>query len=127
MEFRHIGSVDIDLVIDPELIKTGVYETIVGIIEKNGYGQRKDKLGNTIEFSFVRNVQGKSINIDFLSTDYPNKTGKRHRVVQPDLRTRSLKGARIVLKHNYDEEIKGVSPNGAEVNIKIKIADIVGS
>jgi hypothetical protein len=50
-EFKHIGSADIDLVIDPELIKSGVYESIVKIIEKNGYAQRKDKLGNPIEFS----------------------------------------------------------------------------
>ena len=54
IEFKHVGSVDIDLVIDPDLIKSGVYETIVGIIVRNGYAQRKDKHGNPLEFSFER-------------------------------------------------------------------------
>ncbi|MBI4980447.1 hypothetical protein HZC30_02720 [Candidatus Woesearchaeota archaeon] len=125
-EFKHIGSADIDLVINPELIKSGVYESIVKIIEQNGYSQRKDKLGNPIEFSFKRTINGQDINIDFLSTDYPEKNKKRHRIVQPDLKTRTLKGARIVLKHNYDEEIEGNLPNGAYVKAKIKVADAVG-
>lgn len=125
-EFKHIGSVDIDLVIDPELIKSGVYETIIKIIEKNGYSKRRDKLGNPIEFSFKRTINDNDINIDFLSTDYPEKDKKRHRTVQPDLKTRTLKGARIVLKHNYEEEVEGNLPNGAHVKVKIKIADVVG-
>lgn len=125
-EFKHIGSVDIDLVVDPELIKTGVYESIVKIIEKNGYTQRKDKLGNPIEFSFKRTINEKDINIDFLSADYPKKGKKRHRTVQPDLKARTLKGARIVLKHNYEEEIEGNLPNGAHTKVKIRIANMVG-
>lgn len=125
-EFKHIGSNDIDLVIDPELIKSGVYESIVKIIEKNGYSQRNDELGNPIEFSFERKINDKEIRVDFLSTAYPKKSKKRHRVVQPDLKARTLKGARIVLKHNYEEEAEGNLPNGAHVKVKIKIADVVG-
>lgn len=123
-EFRHVGSVDIDLVIDPDLIKYGVYETIVKIIESNGYKQRKDKNGNLIEFSFEREINDKTIHVDFLSTDYPLK--KRHRKVQPDLKARTLKGAKIVLKHNFEEELEGNLPNGAHVMVKIRIADVVG-
>jgi len=125
-EFKHIGSVDIDLVIDPDLIKSGVYETIVKIIESNGYKQRKDYNGNLIEFSFERDIGDKTINVDFLSTNYPQKTKKRHRIVQPDLRARTLKGAKIVLKHNFEEEIEGNLPNGAHVRVKLRIADVVG-
>ena len=125
-EFRHIGSVDIDLVIDPKLIESGVYESIVSIIEKNGFKPRTDKDENPIEFSFEKEFSGKTIHIDFLSTEYPQKTKKRHRVVQPDLKTRTLKGARIVLKHNYEEELEGKLPNGADVKVKLKIADVIG-
>ena len=125
-EFRHVGSADIDLVIDPDLVKSGAYETIIAIIEKNGYRQRKDKNGNPIEFSFEKDINGETIHVDFLSTNYPQKTRKRHRFVQPDLKARTLKGAKIVLKHNYEEELKGQLPNGAHVKVKIRIADIVG-
>ncbi len=125
-DFKHIGSIDIDLVIDPCLIKSGVYETIANILEKNGYNQRKDKKGDLIEFSFEREIGGRRINIDFLSTDYPKNTNKRHRIVQPDLKARTLKGAKIVLEHNFEEEIKGKLPNGAYARVKIRIADLVG-
>lgn len=126
-DFVHVGSADIDFVIDPKLIKTCAYETIVEIIEKNGYEQRKDKHANPIEFSFTRNIKGKSVNIDFLSIEYSEKKLKRHRAVQQDLRARTLKGAKIVLNHNSEEEIEGVLPNRAEVKAKLKVADIVGS
>jgi len=124
--FKHIGSVDIDLVINPDLIKSGVYETIVKIIEDNGYVQRIDKLGNPIEFSFEREIKNKTIHIDFLSTNYPEKTKKRHRIVQPDLKARTLKGAKIVLQHNFEEELEGNLPNGAYIKVKIRIANVVG-
>ena len=126
-EFRHVGSADIDFVLDPELVKSSTYETIVGIIEKNGYRQRKDKDGNPIEFSFEREIDDKKINVDFLSTGYPEKTKKRHRIVQPDLKARTLLGAKIALKHNYKETLEGTLPNKADVKVEIRIADIVGS
>lgn len=121
-DFRHVGSVDIDLVLDPELMKSDAYETIVGIIEKNGYTQKKDT-----EFSFEKEINGNTIKVDFLSADYPEKAKKRHRTVQPDLKARTLKGAIIALKHNYEEELEGVLPNNAEVKVKVRIVDIVGS
>lgn len=126
-DFKHVGSADIDLVLDPELIKSDTYETIVGIIEKNGYRQREDKEGNLIEFSFGKQIDEKTINVDFLSANYPDKEKKRHRVVQPDLKARTLKGAKIALQHNYEEELEGKLPNKAEVRVKVKILDIVGS
>lgn len=126
-DFTHIGSADIDIVLDPELVKSDAYETIVNIIEKNGYRQRKDKEGNLIEFSFEKEINGKTINVDFLSTIYPDKEKKRHRTVQPDLKARTLKGAKIALEHNYEEELEGILPNKAEVKVKLKIVDIVGS
>ncbi len=126
-DFQHVGSADIDLVIDPALIKSGAYETIAEILEKNKYHPRKDRNGNPIEFSFEKDINGTTIHVDFLSAEYPNKTNKRHRMIQPDLKARTLKGAKIVMEHNYEENIEGRLPNNAEVKIKLKIADIVGS
>jgi len=30
------------------------------------------------------------------------------------------------LKHNYEEELEGKLPNGADVKVKLKIADVIG-
>ncbi len=121
-EFQHVGSADIDLVIDPELIKINCYRTIADILKKNGYKQSKDD-----KFSYERDINGDTINVDFISADYPEETDKILRHVQHDLMARTSEGAKIALKHNYEEEMEGVLPNKAKVKIKIKIADIVGS
>ncbi len=125
--FQHVGSVDIDLVLDPELITQGRYDSIVVILIENGYSPRQDRLGNIIEFSFQKAIQDRTIHVDFLSTIYPDRPKRRHRTVQPDLQARTLKGARIVLKHFYLEKIEGTLPNKAEVEVKCKIANLVGS
>ncbi|MFX0171138.1 MAG: nucleotidyl transferase AbiEii/AbiGii toxin family protein, partial [Candidatus Hodarchaeota archaeon] len=125
--FQHVGSVDIDLVLDPELITQGRYDSIVEILIKNGYSPRKDRLGNIIEFSFEKTIQDRTIHVDFLSTIYPDRPERRHRIVQPDLQARTLKGARIVLTHFYLDKIDGTLPNKAEVEVECKIANLVGS
>lgn len=127
LSFQHVGSVDIDLVLDPELIAQGRYDSIVEILIMNGYSSRKDRLGNIIEFSFEKTIQDRTIHVDFLTTTYPNRPKKRHRIVQPDLQARTLKGAKIALKHFYLDKVDGILPNKAEVEVECKIANIVAS
>ncbi len=125
--FQHVGSVDIDLVLNPELIRKGQYDSIVMILKENDYNPRKDRLGNIIEFSFEKIIQERVIHVDFLSTSYSEKPRKRHRIVQPDLPARTLKGARIALNHYYIDRIGGILPNKAEVEVECQIANLVGS
>jgi len=56
VEFNHIGSIDIDLAVDPKLFSEGLdkYRTIIEHIERLGYSQRKDRLNDIIPSSFVK-------------------------------------------------------------------------
>lgn len=125
--FKHVGSIDIDLVLDPKLINQGNYDSIVEILNKNGYVPRKDRLDNMIEFSFERAIKDKTIQIDFLSTNYPTRPRKRHRTVQPNLKARTLQGALIALEHYDHYELVGILPNKAEYEIDCRVANLVGS
>lgn len=132
-EFKHVGSIDIDLAINPKMVGSIEYATIVELLEKKGYVQRLDKIGNPIPFSFVRNVKlhGKEydIHVDFLSNEYNIFLTKkpRYRKIQPDLKARTMHGCEIVFDHNFEEELIATLPDGGEAKAKIKIADVVGS
>jgi len=59
VEFSHIGSIDIDLAVDPKLFSEGLdkYRTIIEHIENLGYTQRRDKVGNIIPSSFIKHTK----------------------------------------------------------------------
>lgn len=127
-EFKHIGSVDIDFAIDPKLISLKEYKTIVELLKKRGYKPVEDKLSVEIPFKFEREIKGVKISVDFLSQGYLNKTKKRHRKVQHDLRARIMKGCQIVFNHNFEYELQGKLPEkGGNTGEKLKIADVLAS
>lgn len=97
--FTHVGSIDIDFVVDPEIIDADRYATIVELLRSRGYEPVRDSL-----FQFQRTIlsprSGRSalIRVDFL-TPKPLEQGRsrRHREVQHDLRARTLEGAEVAL------------------------------
>jgi hypothetical protein len=125
--FEHVGSIDLNIAIDPAIIDSERYATIVEIIEQRGYEPRTDRKGDVIDFSFNRilPIDGEEyvISVDFLTTQFE---GHRHREVQQDLRARTMRGCSLVFKHYFEHEIKGKLPENGEIANKIKIADIGG-
>lgn len=134
-KFNHIGSIDIDIAINPEGIDAEAYATIVELISGRGYQNKKYPSGDTSLYSFEKSIPSPisdkeyMIKVDFL-TPQPNiLTGKhhRHRKVQPDLRARMTRGCEVVFRHNMEYELSGVLPKNGETSVKFKMADIVGS
>lgn len=128
--FEHVGSVDIDVAVNPEIVNDKVYATIVEIIEERGYTPRKDRNGHIIQYSFERKINspadGKEyiISVDFLSTQFEKQ--RRHREVQHDLRARTMRGCAVVFKHYEIYYLEGTLPDNGETSIEIKIANVVG-
>ena len=78
--FRHVGSIDIDLIVDPNQVGDEEYQTIVELIEEMGWRQAPGK-----KFTFEKSIQGRDavyrdITVDFLTLP-DQKGGKepRHR------------------------------------------------
>ena len=126
--FEHVGSIDIDLVIDFTQIEESQYQTIVNLLLKRNYQQRLDKLGRVIPFTFQRHYKGVEIQIDFLAGEYGG-TGKKHchQRIQDDLLARKARGADILPQHHISFDLSGVLPDGAENTCKIKVASIVSA
>ena len=125
--FRHVGSIDIDLIVDPNRVGDDEYQTIVNLIRETGWEQVSGK-----QFTFERSIRAKDgidrdITVDFL-TPSEQREGRvhRHRGVQSDLKARTMLVAELGLQHNYWYRMKGELPNGAVTEVDFKMLDVVG-
>jgi len=107
--------------LNPRLIDLKVYETIVSLIEKRGYRPFVANDGEVLPYRFYRKV--KSPLDDLVKRLSPSK----FLAVQKDLQAVVIRGSSIVFSHNFEHNIKGVLPNGAETRALAKVSDIVGS
>jgi len=132
---QHCGSIDIDFVLNPRLIDLKVYETIVSLIEKRLYKPYVTSDGEVLPYRFYRSVKSPfdgveyKIEVDFISEPDVVKrlSPEKFLTVQKDLQAVVIRGSGIVFSHNFEHEIEGVLPSGAETNVLAKISDVVGS
>ncbi|MFH1873786.1 MAG: hypothetical protein ABH859_01185 [Pseudomonadota bacterium] len=124
--FEHVGSIDIDLVIDFTKISENQYAGIVELLEKRGYQARKDRLGKPIPFSFERTVQEMALAIDFLAGEYGGTTNKhRHQQVQDELLARKARGADLLPEHHMTLQLDGYLPGGGHNRCELKMGNLV--
>jgi hypothetical protein len=132
-DYKHVGSIDIDLAVDSEKVNKETYAGIVELIEKRGYRNRLDREGRPILFSFQKSVPSPrnhndyDISVDFLTSPTPDSGKHRHAKVQWDLPARTVPGCSIAFKYNYIKKLKGLLPNNGETIEDIRMLNIVGS
>lgn len=130
IDFQHIESIDIDIAINHHLVSPDQYTSIVERLERRGYHQKLNRLGQPIPFIFEREIElaeggTHTIEVDFLASEYGGTDqGHRHQRVQHDLLARKARGCDVVFDHYFDYNLKGVLPSGAENTVQVKIADI---
>jgi len=131
-DFKHVGSIDIDLAVNPEQIDGGAYATIADKMESRGYRNRLDREGNRIAYSFAKSVQspvdGKehAIAVDFLTYASPDSGKHRHRTVQAGLPARIANGCELAFRYNYPRKIAGTLPGNGEAEEFLSMLDIPG-
>jgi hypothetical protein len=132
--FTHVGSIDVDLAVDPAKVGQNEYATIVELLKKKGYAPAPDRAGNPIPFSFERMVvsdfdqKSYTIRVDFLTHAPDLRAGKhRHLPVQPDLLARKTKGAEAAFLHFTTFSLSGTLPGGrGQITVPLRMADVVG-
>ena len=130
--YSHVGSIDIDVAVNPKLVDDDAYASIESIIQGRGYELRLDRVGNPIAFSYAKTTvdsKGRELRVvvDFLGPEAGGR-GKEHRtqVVQDDFRLRKARGVDVVFAHCFPYRLDGRLPNGARASTDILVADLVG-
>jgi hypothetical protein len=125
----HIGSIDIDLAIDP-IEDPEIYKTIVEILEYRDYRMKKGRTGEPITSSFIKTLkfEGREydIQVDFLTTTEIDREKHRTRIVNRDLHARMVPECSLAFGHNFLKEIKGILPGDGELETEIRMLDISG-
>lgn len=129
--FVHVGSIDIDLAVDPSTVHEPEYATIMELLRERGYQAAPDQRGRSIPSSVVRIVQSPAteksytIRIDFLTPLNDPRPG-RHVPVQDDLLARKITGCEAAFAHHTVVPLTGALPDGGEITVPIRMADLVG-
>ena len=123
----HIGSIDIDIAINTNIVSEEKYKTMEAIVLDLGYRQKRDGEQNPIPFVFEKTFSDEkfTIEVDFVGSYYGTEGRRHHRV--SGLLARKCHGVDIAFDHYFEENIKGTFPTGGKTEEMIKIADIVGS
>jgi len=132
MDADHVGSIDIDLAVDPALVDEDGYADIVQLIEDRGWIQRISRTGHPIHFSYEKEIPSPIdlrdylISVDFLTSKSPETGKHRHRELQTGLKARVTEGCDIAFHHNYRKQVQGILPANGETVAEIKMLDIPG-
>ncbi len=132
--FIHVGSLDIDIAVNPEKISGVEYKSMLKLIEEHGYLHSLDKEGKAIPYAFEKNISivgykdKQPIEIDFLGPEYGGRgKQKRHQVIQSELFIRKARGIDVVFEHFFMYKLKGNLPEGAYNEVGIQVADLVAA
>lgn len=131
--FNHVGSIDIDIAVNPQ-INEKRYGTIIGLIKERGYQAVQDELADVFEFRFERPLisphdnKPYTIRIDFLTSHLGDKRRETvHRRIQTDLQALKAKSCQLAFEHFIVTEVEDILPGNGEASCKWKVASIVSS
>jgi hypothetical protein len=120
---EHIGTIDVDIALDQNMIQEVGYRSIMQLLSKRGYVQGDQP------FIFYRALQidGQEITVevDFLAGEYGG-TSKRHRTqVVQDMHPRKARACDLAFQDPIQITIEGILPEGGKDRASIQVASIV--
>ena len=117
----HVGSTDVDILINHNEIDQSGYRTIKKLLIDRDYIQSKDQ-----PFTFYRHVKIRKqkvikVQVDFLAGEYQG-TGKNRRTqVVQDIRPRKVRGGDFAFSCTKKLTVKGKLPSGANDQIILNV------
>jgi len=121
---QHCGSMDIDLALEFDAITQETYDTILTLLQRNGFVQGAQP------YIFIKKTTTEAgipfqVEVDLLAGEYGGtSTGHRHQDVQ-DIKARKVRGVDLVFKDAVVKTLEGKMPGGGINEVKVKIAGAV--
>lgn len=123
--FDHCGSIDIDLVLKPEIIQR--YQSIKDIIESLGYTVTNNPFRFERTLLTLDSTRSFDLHLDFLTEPEAALNQNFLIEVQEDLRACLIPGISIVFNHYNEQELEAVLPDDGEAVHSIDVVDILGA
>ena len=125
--FDHCGSLDIDLVLRPNIVER--YERIREIVERLGYNPTENafRFERQIASPKTRNVW--RVEVDFITEPQAAEKLPREWLlsIQRDLKACIILGSSIVFKHNREFTFSAIMPGDGEASTTLLCANVVSS
>jgi hypothetical protein len=122
---KHPGTIDIDLALDFQYIKSDTYQTIIETLVARGYYQKEGDQ----PFRFYRDIGDEpkdriTVEINLLAGEYGGTAApRRHQTVQ-DAQARKARGCDLVFGDAAKITLAGSLPGGGRNELTIKVAGI---
>jgi hypothetical protein len=121
----HVGTLDIDLDLDPEKLAEGQYAEMVALLEESGYERSSTGLQ---AFQMRRNVKVDdgpeiAVVVDLLMP-LGAKTKKNRPPKVPNLRVQQASGGGLPLRFYQEIEVSGLMPDGRQNQVVLAVASI---
>ncbi len=116
----HTGSIDVDLLLNPESLREGRYGDLLRAIEARGYRRTKP-------FRFAKDVvvddgEPITVEVDFL---VPKGSLRQPRSrVAPGFRAIEVEGAALAIESVENSSLDGAMPGGARNRVEIRLASV---
>lgn len=126
---KHIGSLDVDICFDLQWINNDTYETILKILQDNGYYQTNPHK----PFQWWRDIRVDDgdpipVELDLLSAEYGGRGKKHENQKIQDVKAKKARGSDLIFGETdrYEEVVlEGKLPSGAKDSVRCKIAGVV--
>ena len=122
---KHIGTLDIDLDLNPDALAEGEYATLVEALEKKGYERGKDGLKPFQLRRWVKVDEGDVVGVlvDLLMPRGARGDQNEDKLVE-GLRVQGAQGGEVALTQNTAKKFEGQMPDGRTNEVELLVATI---
>jgi hypothetical protein len=122
---RHIGTLDLDLDLNPDALADGEYATLVATLEKKGYERGKEGLKPFQLRRWVKLDGGGPVGVlvDLLMPRGARGDQNEEKLVE-GLRVQGVHGGDVALAHHVTRKFEGTMPDGRTNEVELLVATI---
>lgn len=128
-EMPHVGSLDIDLGLDPSALADGEYASLIKLLKGQGYRQRNDLNLELKPFQLVRELPQEDgsapieVVVDFLMQRNV-KVAKNDPPLLEDFRVQGVNGTELAIRLAENYRLSGSMPGGGINTVTISVCSI---
>jgi hypothetical protein len=117
----HIGSLDVDLALDPRMLKPLAYESIRRKLLDKGYQQSAD-----LPSRFFRSIKDTAleVKVDLITGDFPDLAGEGTHLQIQELAVCKLRGVDLAFAFQQEVSVEGVLPDGGHNRVTARLPTI---